>query len=133
MASGYWKRTYNCEIEAFVPQLKEGDWMFRESIRYSPKGCEVIGGTSGSPIIASNSGEVIGVNNTTNENGGRCTLNNPCEIDENGNVSIIQGRGYGQQTYWVYTCLDKSLAFDLKVEGCELPKGNSSFLPHFLL
>lgn len=120
--SGYWKRTYSCSIEATIPTLKEGGYVFSGSLRYSPTGCEVIGGTSGSPIISSASGEIVAINNTTNEDGDVCTMNNPCEVDAAGNVSIIKGRGYGQQIYTLSTCVDASGSFDLSLKTCVLPK-----------
>lgn len=122
--SGYWKRTYACQLEAVIPTLKEGDWVFKKSVRYTEKGCEVIGGTSGSPIVSVQTGEVIAINNTGNESGQRCTVNNPCEIDKDGNVSIIKGRGYGQQTHNLYTCLNARGSFDLATPGCALPQGH---------
>lgn len=120
--SGYWKRTYACAIEATIPTLKEDGYVFSNSLRYSPTGCEVIGGTSGSPIVSVASGEVIAINNTGNEDGDFCTMNNPCEVDAKGNVSIIKGRGYGQQIATLSTCVTSSGAFDLSVRGCVLPK-----------
>jgi hypothetical protein len=120
--SGYWERTYSCMIDGFVNRLKEGDWMFTDSIRYSESGCEVVGGTSGSPIVSVSSGEVIGINNTGNESGRRCTINNPCEIDETGAITVLRGRGYGQQTYTLYSCLSATAVFDLSLPGCVLPK-----------
>ncbi|KPC81845.1 hypothetical protein ADL35_18515, partial [Streptomyces sp. NRRL WC-3753] len=48
VASGYWKRTYSCDIDGFVHQLKEGRWTWKDSVRYTPE-CRTIGGTSGSP------------------------------------------------------------------------------------
>lgn len=119
--SGYWKRTYACQIDGFVHQLKEGGWLFKDSIRYSETGCEVIGGTSGSPIVSSATGKVIAINNTGNEDGDRCTVNNPCEIDENGKTTVLKGRNYGQQTYTLYSCLNQAGEIDLSVAGCQLP------------
>lgn len=120
--SGYWRRTYNCAIDGFVHELREADWTFKNSIRYSESGCEVIGGTSGSPIRSVRTGQVIGINNTGNESGQRCTMNNPCEVDTAGNVSIIPGRGYGQQIYVLYSCLNAAKEIDLAVPTCVLPK-----------
>lgn len=125
ISSGYWNRTYTCQIEATIPLLREGGWSFRQSLRYSPNGCEVVGGTSGSPILSALTGEVIAINNTGNESGQRCTVNNPCEVAENGDVRVIPGRGYGQQTYWLYTCLNAQGVFDLAVPSCVLPKGGN--------
>ncbi len=120
VVSGYWSRGYSCAVEAFIPQLREDNWTMTDSIRYSRPGCEVIGGTSGSPIIATGTRTVVGVNNTTNEAGRRCTMNNPCEIDANGNVTFTRGFSYGQQTYSVYTCLNANREIDLTTPGCAL-------------
>lgn len=48
VASGYWKRLYSCNIDGFAYSLKEGDWTFKDSVRYTSP-CKPIGGTSGSP------------------------------------------------------------------------------------
>jgi V8-like Glu-specific endopeptidase len=122
VVSGYWKRIYTCSVQATIPQLREGDWTWQNSIKYQQPGCETIGGTSGSPVVSTSTGEVIGVNNTGNEDGERCTLNNPCEVDADGNVTVDQGAAYGQQTWWLYTCLTANRTLDLNKSGCELPK-----------
>ena len=119
--SGYWERGYSCQIEALIYQLKEGEWTWTDSIRYSRPGCEVIGGTSGSPIVLAGSRTVIGVNNTGNESGRRCTDNNPCEIDKSGNISFQKGYSYGQQTFWVYSCLGGNRQLNVSTPGCMLP------------
>lgn len=119
--SGYWDRGYTCEIDNFVFKIKEGQWTWTDSIRYT-EGCDTIGGTSGSPIIAKGEKRVIGVNNTSNESGEECTLNNPCEVSSNGNVFSQKGVRYGQQTFNVYTCLTPDFKFDLERSNCDLPK-----------
>jgi V8-like Glu-specific endopeptidase len=119
--SGYWYRGYTCNIEAFINTLKEDQWTMNDSIRYSRPGCLVIGGTSGSPIVLKNSRTVIGINNTGNESGYKCTMNNPCEVDEKGTVTATRGFSYGQETYWLYTCLNQYNEVDLSVSGCMLP------------
>jgi V8-like Glu-specific endopeptidase len=124
--SGYWKRGYSCAIEAIAYSVIEGRWQFEDSIRYTRPGCEVIGGTSGSPVVAAGSREVIGVNNSINESGARCRLNNPCEVDEDGDVTFERGYGYAQQTYWVYSCRDQRGRFTLDIPGCQLPGGAAS-------
>ena len=122
VVSGYWKRIYTCSVQATIPQLREGDWTWQNSIKYQQPGCETIGGTSGSPVVSTSTGEVIGVNNTGNEDGEQCTINNPCEVDADGNVTVDQGAAYGQQTWWLYTCLTANRTIDLNKSGCELPK-----------
>lgn len=118
--SGYWNRGYSCSIEAFVSQLKEAGWTMQDSIRYTRPGCVVIGGTSGSPVIHRENRSVVGVNNTGSENGMKCTMNNPCEVDTAGNISAHKDYSYGQQTYLVYTCLNQNNEVDLSVPGCKL-------------
>lgn len=122
VVSGYWKRIYTCSVQATIPELREAGWVMKNSIKYQQPGCETIGGTSGSPIVSTTTGEVIGVNNTGNEDGEQCTLNNPCEVDAAGNITVDQGAAYGQQTWWLYTCLTASRTLDLNRSGCQLAK-----------
>ncbi|QNE20937.1 trypsin-like peptidase domain-containing protein [Kribbella qitaiheensis] len=122
VVSGYWKRIYTCSVQATIPRLREGNWTWQNSIKYLQPGCETIGGTSGSPIVSTSNGEVIGINNTGNEDGERCTVNNPCEVDANGNVTVDQGAAYGEQTWWFYTCLTATRTIDLNKSGCQLVK-----------
>ncbi|WP_431774576.1 S1 family peptidase [Streptomyces cucumeris] len=121
VVSGYWKRIYSCNIDGFAYRLKEGEWTWKDSVRYTPA-CHTIGGTSGSPVVDTASGKVVAVNNTGNESGGRCTLNNPCEVDENGTVTVRQGINYAQQTYGITRCLTTGNKIDLALPECELPK-----------
>ncbi len=123
IVSGYWDRGYTCAIDSFVFQLKEGDWLMKDSIRYTD-GCNTIGGTSGSPIIAKGTRTVIAVNNTANEDGQRCTVNNPCEVSEDGSITVLKNKKYGQQTFNVYSCLTPDFQVDLNTPGCLLPKSS---------
>lgn len=118
--SGYWQNGYACQIETFVTHLHEGDWVWDDSIRYSRPGCETIGGTSGSPVIQAGTRTMIGINNTGNESGEKCTENNPCEVDPSGNITYVQGYSYGEQTYWIYSCLNSSRQLDLTMPTCQL-------------
>lgn len=126
--SGYWKEVYSCAIDGFVHELHEGDWVWKDSIRYTPD-CHTIGGTSGSPIVDAASGKVIGVNNTGNEDGQQCTVNNPCEVDEAGNVTVHQDINYGEETYLFYGCMAAGSEIDLSQAGCALPKPAGALAP----
>ncbi|MEV6722711.1 serine protease [Streptomyces xanthochromogenes] len=121
VVSGYWKRTYSCNVDGFVYRLKEGDWTWKDSVRYTPS-CNTIGGTSGSPVIDTTTGKVVAVNNTGNEDGERCTENNPCEVDQNGNVTVRQGINYAEETYIIVPCIGAGNKIDLSRAGCTLPK-----------
>ncbi len=121
VVSGYWRTTYSCNLDGFVYQLHEDEWTFKDSIRYTPS-CDTIGGTSGSPVIDANSGKVIAINNTGNEDGESCTLNNPCEVDENGNTTVHQGIGYAQETYILAACIAPGSSIDFTRPGCTVPQ-----------
>ncbi|MFE5244332.1 MULTISPECIES: S1 family peptidase [unclassified Streptomyces] len=121
VASGYWKRTYSCAVDGFAYRLKEGAWTWKDSLRYT-SACQTIGGTSGSPVIDNATGKVVAVNNTGNEDGQRCTDNNPCEVDENGTVTVREGINYAQQTYGIVPCIGTGNQIDLNRSGCALPK-----------
>jgi hypothetical protein len=118
--SGYWEISTSCAVEAIVPLLKEGEWYWKESIRYSEE-CKTKGGYSGSPVIARHTKTVIGIHNTGNNGLLDCSDNNPCEIGANGQVTYRElNRRYGQQVHQVYTCLTPDFEIDIKIPGCEL-------------
>ncbi|WP_413758796.1 S1 family peptidase [Streptomyces sp. MMBL 11-3] len=121
VVSGYWKRTYACNVDGFAYRLKEGSWTWKDSVRYT-SACQTIGGTSGSPVVDNATGTVVAVNNTGNEDGGRCTENNPCEVDENGTVTVRPGINYAQETYQIPACFGLDSKLDLSASGCTLPK-----------
>jgi hypothetical protein len=122
--SGYWKTTYSCTINGFVSTLREDQWTWHDSLRYRypDSGCQTIGGTSGSPIVDNTSLQIVGANNTLNEQGAACTLDNPCEVNSDGSLTYTQGQNYGQETYWFTTCLTTTNAIDLNKTGCLLTK-----------
>ncbi|MBW3083869.1 hypothetical protein KEM60_00047 [Austwickia sp. TVS 96-490-7B] len=117
--SGYWRKNYTCKINGFVPTLREAGYEWTDAVRYSSSGCDTKPGTSGSPVVDARTGTVIAINNTMNEDGEQCTMNNPCEVDENGEITVRHRQGYGTQTYTVTTCFDRG-RFDLNMEGCQL-------------
>ncbi|WP_442789370.1 trypsin-like serine peptidase [Kitasatospora sp. NBC_01302] len=121
VVSGYWKTTYSCSIDGFVYQLHEGDWVWKDSVRYTST-CNTIGGTSGSPVIDTSTGLLVAVNNTGNEDGETCTVDNPCEVDQNGNVTVHQGTNYAEETYLLDACFDPGNKLDLGLPGCVLPQ-----------
>jgi V8-like Glu-specific endopeptidase len=125
VVSGYWKKIYECQADDFVYQLREGDWTFKDSVRYTPE-CKTIGGTSGSPVLDKATGKVVAVNNTGNEDGEKCTVNNPCEVDKDGNGTVRKGINYAQQTFGITKCVGIGNKIDLGLPGCELPKPSAA-------
>jgi V8-like Glu-specific endopeptidase len=121
VVSGYWKTIYSCQVDGFAYQLKEDVWTWRDSIRYTSS-CNTIGGTSGSPVIDTGTGTVVGINNTGNESGERCTLNNPCEVSQSGEITVRQGINYAQEIYNIPACIGTGNQFTLTLPGCTLPR-----------
>ena len=119
--SGYWQRVWNCQVNGFVPQLREDEWTWHDSIRYDTA-CDTIHGTSGSPIVDEASGEIVGINNTGNDNGESCTLDNPCEVDQAGNITIHPNIGYAQETWFISNCFTTLSRIDLTRAGCQLAR-----------
>ena len=124
--SGYWKLGYACQVEKIVDTLREGEWSFRSSIRYSSIGCNTKGGTSGSPVIAAGTRMVVAVNNTGNDAGKKCEVSTPCEVNADGSIVYAKGYSYAQQTFWLYSCRNDQGALDFKAAGCLLPKPASA-------
>jgi V8-like Glu-specific endopeptidase len=116
--SGYWEEITSCEAEAIIPLLKEGSWLWKDSVRYT-KECMTRGGFSGSPVIERGTKSVVGIHNTGNNGKTDCSNNNPCEVN---NPQMETYRRYAQQTYMVYSCLNETFDLDLTIEGCNLPK-----------
>lgn len=123
VVSGYFTQKWSCSVDSLVPQLKEADWTWKNSIKYT-KECTTKHGTSGSPIVAADGKTMTGINNTGNDDGKRCELNNPCEVDEQGQVTVHQGQNYGQQTDALPGCFTGS-TLKLDKQGCRLTKPGS--------
>lgn len=122
VVSGFHHVGFSCEIDRIIPQLKEVDWIWKNSFRYKIEGCDTYGGTSGSPVIDTQTREVVAIHNTGNDDGELCTMMNPCEIYPTGEIVASKGSSYGQNTSNLYTCLDNELKVDLDLNGCLLPK-----------
>ncbi|MGW4410049.1 S1 family peptidase [Nonomuraea sp. NPDC004702] len=119
--SGSTKKVFSCEIDTLVHRVLEVGNVTKDVIRYTPR-CDTGHGTSGSPVVHARSGQVVGINNTSNHDGGRCTLDNPCEMNRDGVISVRKGTAYGTQTYWLATCVSAGNKLDLERPGCLLPR-----------
>lgn len=121
VVSGFHRQIYPCNIDAFAFRLREDRWTWEDSIRYT-SACHTIPGTSGSPVEDANTSQIVGINNTLNEQAQTCTLDNPCEVDQAGNITIHPNIGYGQETYYIAACIGPGSRFDLTRPGCGLPR-----------
>ncbi|MBP2478647.1 hypothetical protein JOF53_007519 [Crossiella equi] len=121
VVSGSRKQIFSCEVDALAYRVLETGYATKDVLRYGPE-CDTGPGTSGSPVLDAASGQVVAINNTSNREGGQCTLDNPCEMDRNGHITVHKGRGYGTQTYWLATCFGPGTRLDLDRKGCLLPR-----------
>jgi hypothetical protein len=120
--SGYWREQRACTTTGTAYRLHEREWDWWRSIRLPAlDGCDIRGGYSGSPIVSRETGLVVGVANTGYVGGRRC-VDSACEEDERGRVVMRKNMNYGQQTWWLLTCLDAGRTFDLDTPGCRLAK-----------
>lgn len=111
----------HCTVEAVVPYLREAGYQQKDSVRYAQSDtCASRPGYSGSTLLSLDANTVMGINNTHNRDGGRCTESNPCEVGRNGAVTVRKGRSYGQQVHRISACLAKGSRFDPFRPGCAL-------------
>lgn len=110
---------YECIVEHEVHILKEDKWAWTGSYRND---CKSWDGDSGSPLISFKTGQVVGIHNTIQGNGKECLLNNPCEVDEKGIISIHKEKKYSQRIIEIKTCFNKNGEFKLNLETCLLEK-----------
>ncbi|MFF0145230.1 secreted trypsin-like serine protease [Amycolatopsis sulphurea] len=111
----------SCSAEAVVPHLREGGYQLDNSIRYvTIPACSGGHGTSGSPLVGPDGTTVVGIHNTHNDDGAKCTDDNACEVDADGKETAVKGRSYGQQVAGLAACLTEGSTLDLTRPGCAL-------------
>ncbi|WP_344430956.1 serine protease [Amycolatopsis minnesotensis] len=121
LTMAYTSERMACTAEAVVPHLREGGYQQDDSIRYATsEGCHPWPGTSGSALLAADGTTVAGIHNTHNVDGAQCTVDNPCEVGQDGTVTSVRGRGYGQQVHLIAACLAEESEVDLSRPGCAL-------------
>ncbi len=123
--SGYWNEQRACTTPGTAYRLHEREWDWWRSIRLPAlDGCSIRGGYSGSPIVSRETGEVVGIANTGYVGGRRC-IDSACEEDRRGRVRMVRDMNYGQQTWWLLTCVGADRTLDLDLPGCRLatPRG----------
>ncbi|WP_315637632.1 MULTISPECIES: trypsin-like serine protease [Microbacterium] len=125
-----------CTIEAVVPTLSEGGWEQHDSLRMAEaERCKSQGGYSGAALLAADGKTIVGVNNTSNHDGKKCKLDNPCEVSGSGEKKIYRERPYGQQIVELNDCVAAGSMLDLDADGCNLATSSrpSSIEPVFVV
>lgn len=118
--SGYWVEQHGCTTTGTAYRVHEREWDWWRSIRLPAlDGCAIRGGYSGSPIVSRETGEVVGIANTGYVGGRRC-IDSACEENQRGVVRMVRHMNYGQQTWWLHTCIGADRRFDVSTPGCRL-------------
>jgi hypothetical protein len=146
--SGFAKRVYSCTLNNFAFRLFNDTFDWRHSLRFAPSptcrtihGTSGTSGTSGSPVLNPRTRDVLGVNNAINLVPPQCargevcgarrgTLDcsiSLCEQTRAGRFTQHVHRRYGQQTWWLTTCVGAHRGIDLDLAGCLLPKPRPKF------
>jgi hypothetical protein len=123
MPSAWHQTQKTCALDRIVARVTEGLWTLGPVMRLTRE-CDPQGGVSGSPVIREDTNEVIGVLSSGYDgDGAPCTINNPCEIAEDGSVSVAaKGQGYAYLVHQLHACRDQRGNFDLTAAGCQLPR-----------
>lgn len=110
-----------CTIEAVVPTLREAGYEQHDSLRMAEaERCVSQGGYSGAALLAPDGKTIVGVNNTSNHDGEKCKLDNPCEVSADGEKKIFRERPYGQQIVELNDCVAAGSVLDLDAAACDL-------------
>ncbi|AZH77127.1 peptidase S1 [Microbacterium sp. Y-01] len=110
-----------CTIEAVVPTLSEDGYEQHDSLRMSEaERCKSQGGYSRAALLAADGKTLVGVNNSSNHDGKKCVLDNPCEVSADGEKKIYRERPYGQQIVELNDCVAAGSVLDLDADGCDL-------------
>jgi V8-like Glu-specific endopeptidase len=116
-----------CTLGATVP-VQEGIYTWPQSLRNR---CSVVGGMSGSPLLAG--GQVVGIINTSgaevNLSHQRCLIDEPCELRPSPTQQprwINGNDNYGQLLTKITTCFNRQGIFDLFQPSCHLDKPDRS-------
>lgn len=125
MVSGYWESAQRCSVESVIPRLLESPWEWSDAYKLS--GCRADRqALSGSPLISASDNKIVGVFNTANDDGQRCTINNPCEAYSNGDTVVEKGGAYAQRVDQILTCLDSEGRFNVDNPSCLLFHGRQT-------
>jgi hypothetical protein len=120
-------KAWTCTVAKITPGLLEAGYTQKHAIGYrTRRGCSATYGAgpghgdSGSPLVDPRTGKIVGIHNTGNDSGLRCTEDNPCEIDAQGHRTSVKGARYGQQTAMLRDCLIAGSRIALSRPACAL-------------
>jgi hypothetical protein len=115
-------RLSTCKL-ASRANVREGGYEWFGSFSHQ---CSSVGGSSGSPMISLETGEIVAINNTgVNDNAmndPECSLNRPCEVAPDGSVRTMVNFNYAERTSDITTCFDALGVFNLALPGCRLER-----------
>jgi hypothetical protein len=117
--SGRKETVQSCSIGEVVHRLTTSVTEENDAYRMSADCPATAPGWSGAPLISAATGKIVGLHSTTNDSG-RCTDDDPCEVADDGTVSIHKDAQYGQKVHEIMTCVDSAGRFNLSLASCAL-------------
>lgn len=111
-----------CSLEDRADVVLEYIWHWFDFDRHRCQ--DVMGGSSGSPVISRRTGEVVGLVNTTTIGAAEytdCFLNSPCEPSEDG-ATALSATSYVTPVVRIDRCFDLLGRFIISREGCPLDR-----------
>lgn len=113
-------RLTSCSLDEPV-DLIEGAWHFFDEHRTDC--ADIHHGSSGSPVISWDGGDLVAVLNTATINPwGDCYANRPCEVSPEG-VVVRENMSYAVPVAGLDRCFDAQGDFDLNLRNCPLDRG----------
>ena len=120
-------RMGSCSLDADAVVLNERQWRWPQSLRNDCP--EVVPGNSGSALLDSETGGLLGIVNTTTfggEQGAECWLGRPCEVTPDGETAMAD-TSYAQPVAGLDRCFRADGAFALGGD-CPLDAGGGAVL-----
>lgn len=128
LVSGFHKEKQLCTVSHIVDTLIEDVWTYRNAIALTDP-CPIEGGWSGTPLMDPTTLKVVAILNSSNLQGGLCTLENPCEVSRGGDRLAFRGRAYAQRTAGILACVNHDGEMAMNQPGCNLKKPPAAPVP----
>jgi hypothetical protein len=118
MISGLKYDYYQCKFSGVAPLVRESKWAWHDVLKMQGECSQSRGGNSGSPLVIANTRKIVGLHNSRYHGGTACSLFNPCEEGDDGQISVFRSGSYGQSLDELQLCRDKEGRLNPNVSSC---------------
>jgi hypothetical protein len=132
LVSGAERQKRLCAVSHVVDRLVEDRWTYSHVLAMKDL-CAIDPAWSGTPLVDPNGFPdrpmIVGIVSSRNRDGGLCTLDNPCEVDSDGERLAFRDRAYAQSVAGISDCVTKAGEISLSKRGCRLQKPKTANRP----